>query len=114
MLDLKHNGYYPLTLYHLRLLVPSDPGVFTLATRLENGAHRTFYGGQSEDLYATLRAIACKDALMVPGAVLEHLEQHQCYFTYFIISEKEYRNEVEKMLVFTADPVSKLKIEACN
>ena len=114
MLDLKHNGYYPLTPYHLRLLVPHEPGVFTLAIRLATGAHQTFYGGQSENLDATLRAIARKDPAMVSALVLEHLDRFQCYFTYFVINDREYRDEVEKMLVYTEDPVFKLKLVVCN
>ena len=34
MLELEHNGYYPLTREHLDLFVPVRPGVFMLAIRL--------------------------------------------------------------------------------
>lgn len=114
MLAVNHNGYYPLTHYHLRLLVPDEPSVFTLAIRLASGAHQTFHGGQMENLNASLQAILRKDPAVVSALIVEHLERFQCYFTCLIIDEKEHRDEVEKMLVHSADPLSKLKIVACN
>jgi len=114
MLELEHHGYYPLTREHLDLYVPVRPGVFMLAIRLVNGVHKTFHTSQTENLYGSLGRILSADRSHVPPVVLEHLDRFQCYFTYFVILEPEYRMEVEKMLAQTTDPVVRLKVMNCN
>ncbi|MFI5250899.1 MAG: hypothetical protein ACHQQQ_00585 [Bacteroidota bacterium] len=114
MIELENKGYYPLNHFYIDIYVPSHPGVYALSLRLTNGAHDTFYSGQSDNLYRILRAFARKDPMIAPEFVIEHLENHKCYFTYFVIQEKDHRNEIEKMLKFTTDPVAKLKLTACT
>jgi hypothetical protein len=114
MLELEHNGYYPLTKEHLDCYVPSRPGIFMLAVRLVNGVHRTFFTSQSDNLYRSLRTVAQRDWSHLPPVIQEYLEEYQCYFTYFVIFKTENRDEVEKMLTQTMDPVIKLKMVNCN
>ncbi len=114
MFELENNGYFALTRYNVDLAVPARPGVYTLAIRLSNGVHQTFFSSQSENLYRSLRNIVQRDPSRVSEDVLEHLERYQCYFTYFVILRAENRMEVEKMLAQTIDPVVRLKIIDCN
>jgi hypothetical protein len=112
MIDIKNSGYYPLDRFYLDMYAPSHPGVYTLSVRAEGRGFRTIFTGQSENLYRTLRAFVRKDPSITPGLLIDRLEENECFFSFLVIMEKEYRNEVEKMLTFTADPVSKLKIVA--
>ena len=114
MLELEHSDYHPLTREHLNLYVPSRPGVYMLAVRLANGVHRTFFTSQSENLYKSLHSIFHGDASTLSPVIVEHKERFQCYFTYCVIVEEIYRNEVEKMLNQTIDPVLKLKFISSN
>jgi hypothetical protein len=114
MLELEHNGYYPLTREHLNLYVPSHAGVYILAVRLANGVHKTFFTSQTENLYKSLRSILHGDSSTLSPEIAEHKERFQCYFTYFVIVKETYRNEVEKMLTHTVDPVLRLKVVNCN
>jgi hypothetical protein len=114
MFQLEHNGYYPLTEESLDRFVPARPGIYMLAVHLPNGVHQNFFTSQSDNLYRSLRTLASRDPRHVPEIVLEHLERYQCYFTYFVILKADYRNEVEKMLTQTTDPVVKLRVVNCN
>jgi hypothetical protein len=114
MLELEHNGFYPLTRDHLELYVPSRPGIFTLAVRLVSGEHKAFFTSQSDNLYRSLGALTENNWLRVPELARDYLRQYQCYFTYFVILQQEYRDEVEKMLIHTSDPVHTLKVINCN
>jgi hypothetical protein len=113
MIDIKNNGYYPMDRFYLDMYAPAHPGVYTLSARSANGSYHVFFTGQCENLYRTLRAFVRKDPSIVSGAVIERLEDEECYFSFLVIMEKEYRNEVEKMLTYTADPVSKIRVVAC-
>ena len=42
------------------------------------------------------------------------LGQYQCYFTYFVILQPQYRDEVEKILAHTTDPIHALSVINCN
>jgi hypothetical protein len=112
MIDIKNSGYYPLDRFYLDMYAPAHPGVFTLSVRSTGSGFRTIFTGQTENLYRTLRAFVRKDPTLIPENLIERLEENDCYFSFLVIMEKEYRNEVEKMLMYTADPVSKLKIVA--
>ncbi len=114
MLELEHNGFYPLTREHLDLYVPSRPGIFMLAVRLVSGVHKTFFTSQTENLYRSLRRLSDNDLSHLPPVAVAHLDAYQTYFTYFVILEPENRNEVEKVLIQSTDPVIKLKIVNTN
>ena len=114
MLELEHNGFYPLTEDHLDLYVPARPGIFMLALRLVSGEHKTFFTSQSDNLYRSLRAIYHDERSHLTGLAKDFLDRYQCYFTYFVILQPEYRDEVEKMLSHTSDPVHTLKVISCN
>ena len=114
MLELEHNGFYPMTHEHLELYVPSRPGIFTLAVRLVSGEHKSFYTSQSDNLYRSLRSLSEKNWSHVSDVAKEYLEQYQCYFTYFVVLQQDYRDEVEKMLIHTSDPLYTLKVINCN
>jgi len=96
------------------MYVPSRPGIFTLAVRLVSGEHKSFFTSQSENLYRSLRVIAENNWVQMPSVAKEYLEQYQCYFTYFVILQQEYRDEVEKMLIHTSDHVHTLRVINCN
>jgi len=114
MLELEHNGYYPLTREHLNLYVPSRPGVYMLAVRLANGVHRTFFTSQTDNLYKSLNSIFRGDSTTLAPVIAEHRDRFQCYFTYFVILKEANRTEVEKMLAHTVDPLLKLKVVSSN
>ena len=114
MFELEHHGYYPLTREQIDLAVPARPGEYTLAVRLSNGVHQTFFSSQRENLYRSLRTPIKRDSSHFPAEVLEHLERYQCCFTCFINLRPEDRIEVEKMLCQTFDPVVRLRIIDCN
>ena len=114
MLTIEHNGYYPLTEENLDRFVPRQPGIYTLAVQLANGVHHNFFTSQSDNLYRSLRTVSLKDPCLVPSIVLDYMSHYRCYFTYFVILKPDYRNEMEKILTQTSDPVSALKIINCN
>ena len=114
MLELEHNGFYPLTEEHLRLYVPSRAGIYTLAIRLVNGTHQSFFTSQSDNLHASLRKLQKGDRLHLPLVAMTYMERFQTYFTYFLILGAEERHEIEKLLVNTSDPVSKLRVVNVN
>ena len=116
MLELQHNGFYPLTEEHLNMHVPSQPGIYLLAVRLANGVHRTFYTSQSDNLYKSLRNIVSPgdDALQSSETVREYLSRYRCYFSYWVIVNVIQRNEVCKMLSQTNDPTVRLRVVNCN
>jgi hypothetical protein len=114
MLELEHNGYYPLTREHLREYVPAEPGIFMLAVRLVNGVHKTFFTSQSDNLYRSLQSISRKEWAHLTPVVREHLEKFQCYFTFFVLLKPEYNDDDVKMLSQTSGPVVRLKVVNCN
>ena len=114
MFELEHNGYYPLTESHLNEYVPARPGIYTLAIRLVNGVHHTFFTTQSDNLYASLRKIADGDHSFLPLSAKTCMERFQPYFTYFVILNGEHQRGIQKMLSHTSDPVLKLKVLNAN
>ena len=114
MYELIQRGHYPLTDDAVSLNVPSRPGVYLLSIRLANGVHHTFFTNQTENLYRSLRKYIVKDPAEISEDVFECLLKYRCYFTYFLVPETTYRDEIEKMLRNTIDPLQKLKIVNCN
>ena len=114
MLELEHNGYYPLTEEHLNEYVPARPGVYMLAVRLVNGVHRTFFTSQSDNLYTSLRRVNEGDYSFLPLSARTCIERFQPYFNFFVILNAEHQHEVKKMLAHTSDPVLKLKVLNAN
>lgn len=116
MLELEHNGFYPLTTEHLELYVPSQAGIYVLAIRLVNGVHQTFFTSRSDNVYRSLRKIIDGDigGLQLSPEVHECLEKFQCYFSYWIVVNIARRNEVWKLISQTADRVGKLRVVNCN
>jgi hypothetical protein len=116
MLELEGNGFYPLTQEHLDMHVPSQAGIYTLAIRLANGVHHTFFTSQSDNVYRSLRRVihGNRTGLQLPPEVHQCLETYRCYFSYWIIANIAHRNEVWKTLSQTADPVKKLTVVNCN
>ena len=114
MLELEHNGFYPLTEEHLRLYVPARPGIYTLAVRLVDGTHQSFFTSQSDNLYSSLQKLQRGDRLHLPLVAMTYMERFQTYFTYFLILGAEQRQEIEKLLTHTSDPVLKLRVVHAN
>jgi hypothetical protein len=114
MVELEQNGYYPLTKGCLELSVPMRPGIYMLAIRLANGVQQNIFTSQSENLYTSLRKLAEGDLSQLPRDVATCLDRYQCYFTYFVILRPEYRDEVQKLLTHTSDPVVRLNIVSSN
>jgi|ERR1051326_8018715 hypothetical protein len=114
MVELEQNGYYPLTEESLDLAVPSRPGIYMLAIRLANGVQQTIFTSQSENLYLSLRKLAIGDWEHLPPDVFTCLGRYRCYFTYFVILRQEYREEVQKLLTHTSDPVVRLTVVNSN
>lgn len=114
MLELEHKGFYPLTEEHLSLYVPTRPGVYTLAIRLVNAKHQSFFTSQSDNLYTSLHNLLQGKRSHLPDEVNTHMEEFQTYFTYFLIVDTAQRLEVEKILTHTADPMMKLRVFSSN
>ncbi len=114
MVELQHCGFYPLDEDSLVRIVPSRAGVYLLAVRLANGVLQTFYTGECDNLYRTLRAYFQSDPGKTPEIVLDHTRRYQCYFTFFTIPQAMYREEIVKLLSQTSDPVLKLQILETN
>jgi hypothetical protein len=114
MLELEHNGFYPLSAEHLNEYVPARPGVYMLAIRLVNGVHQIFFTSQSDNLFSSLRRISEGDHSLLPPTAIRCLEQFQPYFNFFMILDKEYQREVENMLSHSSDPLFKLKVLNAN
>ncbi|HTK82895.1 MAG TPA: hypothetical protein VL633_11425 [Bacteroidota bacterium] len=114
MLELENNGFYPLTDEHLNAYVPMRPGVYMLAVRLANGVHENFFTSQSDNLHESLKRILEGDYSHLPPAAQACLGNFQPYFNYFIIMDRVYQQEVEKMLAHTSDPVLKLNVVNAN
>lgn len=114
MYELVQRGHYPLTEEIISLHVPSGPGVYILSIRLANGVHHTFFTSQTDNLYKSLRKYITKDPAELPEDIFEYVIKYRCYFSFFLIPETVYREEVEKMLRNTIDPLQKLKIVNCN
>ena len=113
MLELEQSKFHTLTKDHLDEYVPSCPGVYILAIRLANGVHQVAYTSQADNLYGSLRSIIEREPT-VSSIVHEILNRYQCYFSYVVIDRDELRGEVEKMLVHSSDPLSKLTVINCN
>ncbi len=114
MLELEHNGYYPLTAEHVKEFVPSKPGVYILAIRLVSGVHKTFFTSQSDNLHASLLRIAQGDLTHVPELVEECMEKYQAYFTYFVIMRSSQRQDVQTMLSAGLDHIGGLTVFNAN
>jgi hypothetical protein len=114
MLELVQNGYYPLNSENLDLYVPSRPGIYMLAIQLPNGVHQNFFTKQTDNLYGSLTLIEQGTSTHFSPMIMEYFRRYRCYFTYFVIHQEEYREEVEKMLAQTTDPLVKLKVINCN
>ena len=114
MVEIIHPGYYPLTLESLSQRVPSRSGIYMLAVRLANGVHKTFYTSQTDNLFRSLCQYLTGDYSAIPVEIQAYLLRYGCYFTYFVVPGKEHRDEIEKMLHQTTDPVLKVQILNCN
>ncbi|HUL42911.1 MAG TPA: hypothetical protein VLY03_01000 [Bacteroidota bacterium] len=114
MYELIQRGEYLLTEDTIALYVPSQPGVFVLSIRLVSGAQQAFFSGQSENLQRTLRECVLKDPTRFTEEVFEYLLRYQCYYSFFVVPEPVYRDEIEKMVRTTIDPFQKLLILNCN
>ena len=114
MLEIKNNGFLTLDSQNLIKNVPRKPGVFILAMQLPNGVHKSYYISKTNDLYHSLRNIINGYWHDLPFLTQSLLEKFQPYFTFYIIPEPEYREEIEKMLANTNDPVTNLTfLEYC-
>lgn len=110
MLELEHNGFAPLSEEQVRLYVPARPGIYTLAVRLVNGVHQSFFTSQSDNLYASLKMLLRGERDHLPETAREHMERYQTYFTYFLILGEDDRRRIGKLLAQSSDPVSKILI----
>ncbi len=95
-------------------MCPPVRGIYMLAIQLPNGVHQTFFTKQTDNLYRSLSTIERGASTHFSPMIIEYLKRYRCYFTYFVIHQEEYRDEVEKMLAQTTDPLVKLKVVNCN
>jgi hypothetical protein len=114
MFQIQQQGYYPLTKESIDLYAPANPGVYMLAVRQDKRIRQPFFATQSDNLYLSLHSILNNDRSQLPPAVREYVGAFECYFTYLVIPRREYRNEVQKMLLQTSDPILMLKVVNCN
>ena len=114
MLELEQKGYYPLTRESVELYAPANPGIYMLATRHSNKIHRPFFATQSDNLHSSLLGLLNRRGSTIPPSIRGQVAVEECYFTFLVIPRRDYRNEVEKMLTHTADPVLMLKVVNCN
>jgi hypothetical protein len=114
MYELIQRGEFPLSEDSVAMHVPSQPGVFVLSIRLVSGAHQAFFSGQSENLQRSLRGYVLKDPANFSEEIFEYLIRYQCYYSFFVVPEPVYRDEIEKMVRTTIDPFQKLMILNCN
>jgi hypothetical protein len=116
MLELTHNGYYPLSAEALKRIAPAQPGVYSLAVRLANGVHKTFFTSQTDNVFRSLEELLQAEAgdPRIPGTVRECLERYRCYFSYWVIINVVQRHECWQIVSQAADPVQKLHVINCN
>jgi hypothetical protein len=116
MMELEHNGYYPLTREHLDMYVPSRPGIYMLAIRLANGVHQTFFTSQSDNVYGSLRKVLTRDTagLQLSQEVHECLARYQCYFSYWILVNLVERDGESKSVSPKGEPPDALTVINCN
>lgn len=114
MLEIQQQRYYPLTKESVNLYAPSNPGVYMLAVRQDKQIRQPFFATQADNLYLSLHNILSAERSQLPPSVGEYVGAFECYFTYLVIPHREYRNEVQKMLSQTRDPILILKVVNCN
>ena len=116
MLEIEHNGFYPLTREHLDMYVPSRPGIYMLALRLANGVHQTFFTSQSDNVYGSLRKVLFGEtaSLQLSPEVHECLAKYQCYFSYWIILNLAERDDASKSVSERGEAPDKLTVVNCN
>ncbi len=114
MLELEHNGFYPLTREHLTRYVPAQPGFYILAVRLVNGVHKSFFTSQSDNIYKSLQSIARKEWQHLPQIVRDYLEAYQCYFTFYVLLKSECTEDMKAILTDLSQPPDALNIVNCN
>ncbi len=114
MLEIEHNGYYPLTTDSIERHVPSRPGIYILAIQLPNGVRQTLFTNQSENLYRSLRKLVDEEMLALPAWIRENALRCHCFFTYYVIRRPALREEIGKMLSQTSDPVLRLRMVSEN
>jgi hypothetical protein len=114
MFELRSSGF--LTLEHENVVrnVPARPGVYMLAVRLPNGVHSCFHTSQTENLQRSLKVLITMEAVHLPAEAKEIMRRFQCYFTFFVIVNDDYREEINKILANTVDPVLKLTLVPAN
>lgn len=106
MIDIEHEGCYPLNKEHVEANAPPAPGVYILSIRLVSGNHKIFFAARSNDLRRSLRRMSRKNFSSVPEMVKEYASRYMCYFTFLetragetggretgpLISDPELRN----------------------
>lgn len=110
MFEIRQNGFFTLNNKNVTHHVPGEPGVFILALQLPNGVHRAYYIRQTDNLHRSLKSIKNGFWQDLPSVTQTFLEKFQPYFTFFIVPEPDYRQEIEKMLTQTNDPVTNLTL----
>ncbi len=114
MTALEHKGFFPLTPACIDATAPPTAGVYTLAVRLPNGVHKTFFTTGTENLRISLIRLSGGDQSGVSAEARGYLSTYRCYFTYFVIPDPEQREAVTKMLSLTCDPISQLTMISCT
>ncbi|HUN65271.1 MAG TPA: hypothetical protein VMW43_04155 [Bacteroidota bacterium] len=110
MMELHHRGYSPLDSGFDETTVPEKPGLLQLAIRLANGVHQPFFTEETENLRAAISTLRRSTPADLPEIVLLHLQKFQVYYTFYDILHPRHRRDVEKLLLMTADPVSRLHV----
>lgn len=114
MLEIENHGYYPLTAVSVEHYAPSRPGIYMLAMELPNGVRQTIHNSQAENIHRSLLKLIEEDMLPLPVLIRDSARRHRCCFTYYVIVRAALREEVQKMLAQTSDPVLRLRVVNVN
>ena len=114
MFEIEKTGLHPLTKESLATNVPARAGVYVLSSRAHDGALHSFFTTYTENLFNSLWRLIQGDYTHIPAEYRSYLTLQPCFFSYFVVVGAEYRNDIEKILTQTVDPIQRLRIVSCN
>lgn len=89
-------GYYKLDSENIDKYVPVGGGIYRLGVELQSGKIRHIYVGQSKNLEDRMNQYLNKDT--DNKCLINHLQNHICYFKVAEISSQEDRDAGERAL----------------
>ena len=114
MFEVEKNGLLPLSKESLATNVPARAGVYMLSTASADGVTHLFFASYTENLFNSLWRLVHHDYTHIPAEHTHYFGIQRCFFSYFVIVGTEYREDVEKILTQTVDPIQRLRIVNCS